>query len=145
MNTGWLDPQGKFYEAGYMDHFDVAYDIAEQLGLKQEPGENIDDTLLRYGYVRISMVTFIDHGIVLSCPYRRATEEFNGKIYEYNVPYISPQQREYLRKMYDTYRDIFASSGRYDLVELKIITQEEHQEWLKETDPDRYKKLYGEE
>ena len=143
METGWLDPNGKLYYADYMDHYAVSEEIIEKHGFEVKPDENYDDVLLKNGYVRISMQRFLSFGIVLSFPYKEVPGEFGGKPYTFNDFYISPQQREYIRKMYDTNRDMFSEFTRDDLRELKIITEEEYREWIREADPERYAKWYA--
>lgn len=142
MDTGWLDPKGKLYYANYMDHYAVSEEIIEQQGFKSESNENCDDVLLRNGYVRISMQRFLSFGIVFGFPHKEILEECGKEMCKFRVPYVSPQQREYIRKMYDTNRDLFSKYTRDDLRELKIITEEEYREWIREADPERYAKWY---
>lgn len=138
MDTGWLDPKGKLYYANYMDHYAVSEEIIESQNLEILPDEQPDDTLLRYGYIRISCLRLIEFGIVFAFPSKKVSETIDGKTYEFNKWYCSPEQREYIRKMYETDRDMFANSTFHDLLELKIITQEEYWDWKKETDPEGY-------
>lgn len=141
IDTGWLDPKGKLCYADYMDHYAVAEEIIEEKGFKPEPGESSDDTLLRNGYVRISCLRLITFGIVFSFPFKKVIKTINNKTYELNNWYCSPEQREYIRKMYETDRDMLANTTFHDLLQLKIITEEEYWNWMKESDPEAYKRL----
>lgn len=145
MSTGWLDPKGKLYYANYMDHYAVSEEIIEQQGFESEPNENCDDVLIRNGYIRISMQRFLSFGIVFGFPHKEIFEEYGGQVYKFQVPYISPQQREYIRKMYETNRDLLSEYTRIELCDLGIITEEEYRDWIREADPERYAKLYATE
>lgn len=143
MDTGWLGPNGKLYYANYMDHYAVSEEIIEKQGFESEPNENCDDVLLRNGYVRISMQRFLSFGIVFGFPHKEILEECGKEMCKFRVPYISPQQREYIRKMYDTDRDLMSEYTRMELRDLKVITEEEYRDWIREADPEYYAKRYG--
>ncbi len=143
--TGWLDPKGKLYAADYMEHYSVSEEIIEEQGFKRELGEPLDDVLIKHGYVRISMQRFLSYGLVFGFPHHDIEEEWNGKTYTFHSPYVSPQQREYIRKIYENHRDIISEFARLDLQTAKIITEEEYWEWIKEVDPEQYAKWYATE
>lgn len=60
--TGWLTPSGELIKCDGYAHVDKARKIAKELGIYKED-EKPDETLLENGWVRISRLTFLDHGL----------------------------------------------------------------------------------
>lgn len=63
LKTGWLAPNGRFYETNTYNHYDKAewiiFDNKLQVREKENGNvEDADDTLYRYGFVKISISQF---------------------------------------------------------------------------------------
>lgn len=107
MGTGWLSPTGEFIECESREHFIIAYNIAQRIGLHDE-NCNSDDVLLKHGWIRISMLTFFEHGFCFS--YKRESASENQKIF--------------LLKFYDKHRKLISFQGKLDLYQLGVIDDE---------------------
>lgn len=110
MNTGWLSPSGEFIECEPRDHLGVADDIAQSLNI-YDNNYNSDDVLLEYGWIRISILSFFEHGFHFSFIKDNASES----------------QRLFLHDFYDKHRDFISQQGMKDLYYLGVIEKEELQ------------------
>lgn len=115
MNTGWLSPDGEFIECGPRDHVNEADEIAEKLGIF-DLTRSSDDVLLDNGWIRISFLTFFEHGYVFSFMKESATE----------------YQKTFLEKYLNENRAFISDEGFRDLYYMGIITAEERDELLKD-------------
>lgn len=61
LKTGWLAPDGTFIYCKTQDHFYMANEIAEKYGYLQPLGISVDDLIMNYGWVHISISTFLSH------------------------------------------------------------------------------------
>ena len=109
MFTGWLSPDAEFIECEWWEHEIIAEDIANKLGIRDE---NIpsDELLIEHGWIRISMLTTIDIGMVFGKSWRH---------------FATDQQKIYLRKIFDEDKSIISPNGFDDLYQLGVIDKEE--------------------
>ena len=68
--TGWLSPTGELIKCNEYSHLDKATQIINHLNFVPLNNEEPDDTLLRYGWVRISWMTYPDVGYNFWMPNR---------------------------------------------------------------------------
>lgn len=108
MDTGWLSPSGEFIECEPRDHLSMAEDIAQKLGIYDENCIS-DDVLLEFGWIRISFLTFFEHGFIFSFVKENASEN----------------QRLFLLDFYDKHREWISEQGMKDLYYLGVIEKEE--------------------
>lgn len=102
MYTGWLSPSGELFKCDGYAHLDVARRITKALNIYNE-NEQVDDTLLRYGWVRISRLIFGDEGLTFWLPLR-----------------ITPYQRAFLRDIANDREETISERGQQILLELCI-------------------------
>lgn len=106
MKTGWLSPDGRFYECPSYGHYLAARKIIELLGYKtkDERYGTIDDTLLNRGFVRIGICSMGEHGQSLQWT-KRLTDfqiKFMTPYFEENdMPVTSYSKMEWEREMYE--------------------------------------------
>ena len=99
---GWLSPSGELVECNGYAHLDMARKITKELHIYNED-EQADDTLLRYGWVRISRLVLVDKGITFWLPLR-----------------ITPYQRSFLRDLAEDTNETISETGQQILLELGI-------------------------
>ena len=99
--TGWLSPEGKLYDCDYYEHIGLAREIAEKSGASDEEMWTAEDYLFKHGWVRISMIVFLDHGFVVSFPSSRT---------------ISQEQRQFLKPYVENDISIFSKLANTDLM-----------------------------
>lgn len=102
MYTGWLSPSGELVKCDGYAHLDTARHITKALNIYNE-NEQVDDTLLRYGWVRISRFTYHDHGLTFWLPLR-----------------ITPYQRSFLRDIANDMNETISERGQQILLDLGI-------------------------
>ena len=108
MDTGWLSPSGEFIECEPRDHLSVADGIAQNLDIYDDDC-NSDDVLLEFGWIRISILEFLEYGFVFYFVKDNASEN----------------QRLFLRDFYDKHREWISQQGMRDLYYLGVIEKEE--------------------
>ena len=91
---GWLSPDGKLYECGYMEHLAVADEICRQLGVDLETVQHKDDYLLEHGWVHLTCTTFFEHKWFVIFPHNtdrltQAQHDFLKPYVEDNIDWIS--------------------------------------------------------
>lgn len=102
MYVGWLSPSGELVKCDGYAHLDMARRITKALNIYNED-EQADDTLLRYGWVRISRITFGDEGLTFWLPLR-----------------ITPYQRSFLRDIANDMDETISEHGQRIILELCI-------------------------
>lgn len=102
MYVGWLSPSGELVKCDGYAHLDMARRITKELHIYNE-NEQVDDTLLRYGWVRISRLTFFDKGLTFCLPLR-----------------ITPYQRSFLRDIANDTSETISEHGQQILLDLGI-------------------------
>lgn len=102
MYVGWLSPSGELVKCDGYAHLDMARRITKALNIYNE-NEQVDDTLLRYGWVRISRLIFGDEGLTFWLPLR-----------------ITPYQRAFLRDIANDREETISERGQQILLELSI-------------------------
>lgn len=110
--TGWLPPDADFIQCEGWEHVNVAEDIAKKLGIYNEEMP-ADETLIEHGWIRISLLTTMDFGLVFGKSWKN---------------FATDRQKEYLRKLFDESKDIIAEGGFYDLYQLGVIDKDEYEE-----------------
>lgn len=96
--TGWLTPTGELIKCDKRAHLDKARQIVKDLGLYIE-GKEPDEILRAHGWIRISNLTYNDHGLMFWIP-QRVTEyqhQFLHNIYEDDDVLISEQGKTILK------------------------------------------------
>lgn len=99
---GWLSPSSELVACDGYAHLDLARRITKELNIYNE-NEQVDDTLLRYGWVRISRLVYGDKGLNFWLPLR-----------------ITPCQRSFLRDIANDVNEIISEHGQKILLELCI-------------------------
>ena len=102
MYVGWLSPSGELVKCDGYAHLDMARRITKALNIYNED-EQVDDTLLRYGWVRISQLTYLDKGLAFWLPRK-----------------ITPYQRSFLRDIANDMNETISKRGQQILLELGI-------------------------
>ena len=54
MQTGWLAPNGDFYECAVFDHIEAARDIVDKISVQRNGKHHPDEILLSAGWVQIT-------------------------------------------------------------------------------------------
>ena len=100
MMTGWLSPEGKFYECGYMEHLSFCDDIVHDR--YKINSKNNEEFLENHGWVKISMTTYISHELHILWKMGN---------------HLTEKQKEFLLFYYEQYKDWLNKSCRLDLEE----------------------------
>lgn len=108
METGWLAPNAEFVECSKRDHLRKAEEIAIKLGIDYE-GNNADEALLNAGWIRISFLTYLEHGFSFAFFTEPASES----------------QKEFLHKFLDEHREMISEQGMKDLYWLGVVSKDE--------------------
>ena len=80
LDTGWMAPNGNFYQTKYMEHLAVADEIWRSLyGQDAVPPNNVDEKLVNIGWCEIHYLTFFEHGFLFHFE-RHLTEKEKERI-----------------------------------------------------------------
>lgn len=101
--TGWLSPDGKFYQCERMEHMDMSEKLVKEYNYKHKQYLT-DEALLDNGWVRISVATFFEHGYAVAYLVDKLTYEqldfLKPYIYdEYSLPLIEKYKNELLKQL----------------------------------------------
>ena len=109
--TGWLSPTAEFVECEVWEHDEKAATIVVKLGLYDANKGGIpDEILIESGWIRVSMLTFVDFGLMFRYPFRG---------------FITEDQKRYLRGVFEKDRGIISKDGFRGLYEMGVIDKEE--------------------
>lgn len=101
LDTGWMAPNGNFYQTKYMEHLAVADEIWRSLyGQDAVPPNNVDEKLVNIGWCEIHYLTFFEHGFLFHFE-RHLTEE----------------QKQIIKPVFEKEKERILKSSRLDLEE----------------------------
>ena len=98
--TGWLAPDGSFYQTGTMEHLAYARELMTQYYKHDGYVPNEDDVLLKHGWCKITIMTFLAHGYYFV--WKR---------------HLTAEQKAAIKPIYEANRDRIVRSNRYDMDE----------------------------
>lgn len=105
--TGWLNPDGKFYECESWEHMYKAEEIVKEYGyVKSKCTEEEEEVLLRNGWIRISFIITFFHGFTFGYIRKPTQEQLNFlKPYlygEYGFPVEEFDRKQLMRELGET-------------------------------------------
>lgn len=99
--SGWMAPDGTFFETQHMEHIAISREIYHHLHPKEDIIPNdADRQLVASGWVSIHMVTFLEHGLLLN----------------YNT-HLTEEQKRTIKPVFEQYRNWFTKTSTADLDE----------------------------
>lgn len=99
INLGWLSPNGRFFEAGYLEHLEKARDICREIYGIEEPSTP-DEILMEKGWVHITESTIFEYMFMFL---------FYG--------HLTMEQKQYLKPICEEWWDWIHSTCKTDLNE----------------------------
>lgn len=62
LTTGWMAPDGDFYQTGVMEHLFLAHELVETYYPDSPYVPYEDDILLKHGWCKVTIMNFLEHG-----------------------------------------------------------------------------------
>lgn len=101
MICGWISPEGKIYQCGYMEHLDMAYDLCAEIGIPV--GVVPDEELVKHGWIKV-YYSVLDY-----------------QTYLYSGAIITEAQKLVLREDYEKNPQAWHKLAIYEMEELGVL------------------------